>query len=393
MKSDETYNQGEAFHPDEELLRRYVQGELGPEESGKLEKRLDSEPVLREEFRQMKRIWDLSASMGDFRSIDAESDWNKLKKMISGVQDNLPDDIAAPEDEPSLDGEPALPAGSVPGHEQVGDARFSEHPENEFTIVPRLSPVARFIRIAAVFVLVAITAAMIYYYTGEGEYSNLKWVSLETGESIEELILPDGSVVTLNSGTKLSYPEEFKRKKRSVKLEGEAFFEVSPDPGKPFIITAGDQAGVEVLGTSFNLRTDPKNRKVFLNVVSGKVAFFPKGKRNSATLLEKDQHAVYEKGGISQPVSLDLNFLSWKTSVLEFDDTPLREVVEQLGRHYRKEIRIADPVLDALSLTGTYNKQSLEDIIYEIELVLEVTVTETGGVLELHPAGEVPVEE
>jgi ferric-dicitrate binding protein FerR (iron transport regulator) len=164
-----------------------------------------------------------------------------------------------------------------------------------------------------------------------------------------------------------------------VRLEGEGFFEIARNENSPFLVNAGDEAVVRVLGTSFNLRTDPENKKVFLNVLSGKVAFYPKGKKKEAGIIGRDEHAVCEKGAIVQDLNLDLNFLSWKTNILEFDNTPLPEVVEQLGRHYATEFSLIDAGLDTLALTGTYKQQSMEEVLDEISILLEIDFSEVDG--------------
>ena len=223
---------------------------------------------------------------------------------------------------------------------------------------------------------------MLYYYSGYGPLSKLDWITVNVQDQQEEVKLPDGSMVFLNTHSRLVYPVNFKGRKRTVKLDGEAFFEVESDV-KPFVVNVVNEASVEVLGTSFNLRTDPEKNQVILNVLTGKVALYPKGKKKRAKVVKQNEQAIYDKGRILPAISFDLNFLSWKTDNLVFENTPLTEVAEQLGRHYRKKFLIRDPGLNTLALTGTYKDQELEEVLEEIALVLEIDFEETDGKIQV----------
>jgi transmembrane sensor len=326
---------------DDTLLIKFLRGELSGEDSEAIRISIEADPAKREYLEQMERIWKLSGSIKDFQRIDTTKDWNSIHEKFG---------FSSPSAEPS---------------------RFNKSRSLAFMIV----------RLAALVLLLFASGFMIYYYTGNGAISRMEWTSFAAPDHTEEITLPDGSIVSLNAGSRLAYPVEFKGRKRTVELNGEAFFEVARNENKAFIIHVTDMATVEVLGTSFNLRTDPGKKKVLLNVLSGKVSFFPKGKRRQAIVLSKDERAEYHNGKIHQQFSLDLNFLSWKTRTLVFENTPLPQVMEQLGRHYHKEIIIRDPRVDALALTGTYKNQELEEVLEEIGLVLDIEIKETEGMI------------
>jgi transmembrane sensor len=102
---------------------------------------------------------------------------------------------------------------------------------------------------------------------------------------INEYILPDGSVVALNSNSKLVFPKQFKGDTREVTIEGEAFFDVKPNAEKPFIINAGN-AQVKVVGTSFNVCAYPETETVEVVVETGKVQVISKNNELTARLNE-----------------------------------------------------------------------------------------------------------
>ena len=103
--------------------------------------------------------------------------------------------------------------------------------------------------------------------------------------------LPDGSVVMLNSGSQISFPEQFKGDSREISLTGEAFFEVEHNPEIPFIVSMnGDK--VRVLGTSFNIRSYPEDSVVQVSVATGRVSYsIPSGE---SVMLLPDQLATYD---------------------------------------------------------------------------------------------------
>jgi transmembrane sensor len=328
---------------DDDLLIKFLRGELTGEDSEAIRISIETDPSKREYLEQMEKIWMLSGSIKDFQRIDTASDWKSIHERFG---------FSPPSAEPSV---------------------FHKNRRLAFPIV----------RVAALILLLFVSGFMIYYFTGNGAISRTKWTSLAAPDHMEEITLPDGSMVSLNAGSSLTYPVEFMGRKRTVKLNGEAFFEVARNENKTFIIHVSDMATVEVLGTSFNLRADPGKKKVLLNVLSGKVSFFPKGKRGQAIVLSRDEHAEYHNGKIHQQVSQDLNFLSWKTRILAFENTPLPQVLEQLGRHYHKEFIIRDTGVDTLALTGTYKNQELNEVLEEIGLVLDLEIMETDGMIQV----------
>ncbi|MBK7131283.1 MAG: FecR domain-containing protein [Bacteroidales bacterium] len=95
--------------------------------------------------------------------------------------------------------------------------------------------------------------------------------------------LPDGSKISLNRNSQLTYRENFGKKNRNVKLTGEAFFEIAPDASKPFIIDAG-KADVRVVGTSFNVITNNTESEVEVYVKTGKVILSDKSGSQSIAL-------------------------------------------------------------------------------------------------------------
>ena len=333
---------------DDDLLMKYLTGNLSPEESESFRLSIEADPASKTYVEELEKIWKSAGSIREFQSIDAAKDWQSMRDRFG---------FSA----------------------QVA----REHHPSRFT----RSMVYRMARAAAILLLVMASSFLIYYYTGNGRMSRLDWAAVEARDLPREVTLPDGSMASLNTGSRLEYPLQFKGRRRIVKLQGEAYFEVVRKEEKAFLVLVADQASVEVLGTSFHLREDPGKKRILLNVISGKVAFFPKGKKKDALVLGPDEHAQFSKGAVRQQVSYDLNFLSWKTRTIKFDNTPLPEVINQLARHFKQDFEILDAGIDTLTLTGTYKNQAFEDVLDEISLVLDIIFEESDGRIQVKTFG------
>jgi len=204
-----------------------------------------------------------------------------------------------------------------------------------------------------------------------------------TDQVLNTFTLPDGTLVTLNSDTKVFYPKKFGRKTREISIEGEAFFEVKPNKNKPFIIHAG-KAQIKVVGTSFSVSAYPDTKLVEVIVQTGKVQVMNKMTETLQTeeliLTPGDKGTlVYGSKTLQKTTNQDPNFLAWKTRNLIFKATSLREVIENLEKVYKVDIRLADPKLNELLLTAQFNNYPLDFILKVIETTFPIQVQEVNG--------------
>ncbi len=230
------------------------------------------------------------------------------------------------------------------------------------------------LRVAAVVVLLVLTGALSYVFLWHKQQPLTELAAAST--PVQSFMLPDGTVISLNSGSKLFFPASFSGDKREVTLEGEGYFEVKPDLTKPFIIHAG-KAQVKVLGTSFNVNAYPGFDKVEVIVDSGKVRVSPNDENTSETeeliLVPGERGILFNSDNrLAKSQNEDLNFLAWKTRSLTFRETPLKEVAESLGKAYQTTITLENGQMDTLCLTGHYNDYSLEEILAIISSALPV---------------------
>ncbi len=259
-----------------------------------------------------------------------------------------------------------------------------ENDENKVQIIEisKTRKITRILyRIAAIFII------------GIGIYT----VKTFTDKDIENVILAsntiindtlsDGSLITLNKSSKLTYPEEFKEDKREVVLEGEAFFDVERNEEKPFVIHAGI-GNIKVLGTSFNVKAYP-NDDIEVSVETGLVQLYhidditgdtssvfleagSKGILNNKTLkLEKNE-------------KINKNKFFWRNKTLIFEEAKLSKVIFLLEENYDITIELSNEEINDCLLTATFKNDKIEDILNIIaeSFSLELTKEEKTYLLE-----------
>jgi ferric-dicitrate binding protein FerR (iron transport regulator) len=222
-----------------DLIGKKLNGELTPEESSRFDDWLRSDASHEVLWKDAQRIWNVTGEIDLSFEADTETALSKIK--------------------------------TIPRPEQIADRK------------PFFTP----LRIAASLVLIVACAFLVSRFIEEKQpavtavvnppvpmpvFVETKMMTMSTTDSAISFFLPDSSHIYLNKNSSLTYPENFSGSIRGVKLSGEAFFDVTPDAQKPFVIEAGNTE-TRVVGTSFNIREDRTTGKVEVSVVSGKVKF------------------------------------------------------------------------------------------------------------------------
>ena len=211
--------------------------------------------------------------------------------------------------------------------------------------------------LAAASIIAIISIALFFYATSS--------VTLSTQlAEVKNITLSDGTLVTLNENSSLSYPRYF-FSKRNIELEGEAFFEVKHDAERPFKVQT-KQFLVNVLGTSFLVKS--LENTITVNVKSGKVAVKNRLSKDQLTLLG-GEGAQLVSGTLQKQTLRDENYLAWKTKELSFTDIPLGEVFRTLENYYH--VRITTDGTNPLNckVTTKFKNETLEDVLKELELL------------------------
>lgn len=186
--------------------------------------------------------------------------------------------------------------------------------------------------------------------------------------------LPDGSSVLLRKGSKLTYPEHFHKEKREIYLSGEAFFEISKDPKRPFYVFANEIV-TRVVGTSFTIRAFPGDKQVSVAVKTGKVVVSSTrghlsqrtgGAPPRETVLAPSQQAVFtgEKVSFIEPDPQRAersDTESIETVSFEYDETPFKVIVHELMSAYAINIVYDKTVLGDCPITASLGDVPLSE--------------------------------
>lgn len=204
----------------------------------------------------------------------------------------------------------------------------------------------------------------VYFYKEMDHYKQIpNIVSVNKGQRAG-ITLPDGTIVHLNSESKLTYTPDFNGKLREVVLEGEAFFEVTPNKEKPFIVKTS-VFDVEVLGTSFNVSVYNDENIVETALMEGKVKLTMQGCPSKPVYLTPSQKFIYSRSDRQGTISImegDTE-LAWKQGILAFSAEPLEEVFRKIERwygvtmHYDKESLVND------NFTGQFKMISIQEMM------------------------------
>lgn len=178
--------------------------------------------------------------------------------------------------------------------------------------------------------------------------------------------LPDSTLVYLNSASTLRYPSVFTGDTREINLCGEAYFDVTKDPGHKFIVSTPHHSKVEVLGTRFNLEAFDDMDEVITTLVEGKVEFtYRKAGDEQKMVMEPGQKTIYNRKNeeIRVKNTTGESELSWKDKKVIFDRTPLQEALRMLGKRYNVEFILKTSKYDKYTFTGTFTDQYVDEIL------------------------------
>ena len=334
------------------LIAKYLDGESSSGEIDEINKWRNSSPEHEIMFRQSEEAWRLAHVSRIHVRPDKEKVWGGIQKVIARRY-SLPVLMRAAGIAASV----ALVLGLALSHIMLGGRknRMPEHPQTITLYVP--------------------------------------------GGVCSKIILPDSTVVWLNSSSTISYPNSFDENSRTVELIGEAFFDVTHDKTKPFIIQSG-KLQVNVLGTSFNFKHYNEDSNAVLAVETGSVVLSV-GSTATTTVeagkyatvdsksLKTEVHNIPVAGASKKKDAPDSStttrmiaketytdqFSSWRDYRMIFRDEPICDVLNQLSRRYNAEFEIRGDEIKDYIYTATFGDLSLEDILELLKLSAPIDYT------------------
>lgn len=335
-----------------ELIGKSVSGNISGEERQQLQEWAQAQPENTALLEEMSQIWELSSGYVDAPlPLNTQQAWNRLETALS--------QNSGGEEE-----------------EQNPGARI-----RRFTL-------RRWRAIAAA---IGVLAVGLWFFRQENALlSNPKnWEIAATAPGEQKQIdLPDGSRVWLNADSRLEYHPDFK-KRRQIRLEGEAFFEVKRMEDTPFSVQTRTLKTI-VLGTSFNIRAYPEDAEILVSVRTGVVQLETKTSAAPKTAVVKAGAS-----GVFKPLAMELKVTettareagAWKEGYLQFDGVPMAEVALALERHFNISIRFTDPALASCTFHGSFEDPDLNEVLQVLTFALDLDIQERDGAYEVSGKG------
>ncbi len=327
----------------DEHIIAYLRNELSTEKRKEVENWAASSKDNKRYFNRIKFLWEHSVSDFKNAAIRPELVWNRIEYAVN----------------------------------QERSVR-----SRTFSVVYR-----NFSRIAAIAIIAFGIGFLTIRTVRQNQIPESEWILAHAATGSNEIILPDKSRVWLNAGSGISYPEKFRGRLREVKIEGEAYFEVTRKRSKPFVIQAGS-SGIRVLGTSFNVNHKHNAEKIIVTVLTGRIAFFESEKPENRIKLDAGEQGVYNtlNAELNKQVNTDDNFLSWKTGILIFDNTSLEDVCRDLSLHYMLTIVPSNAdILKAKSLSATFDNKTVEEVLNILSITLDISYKTDDEIITLFP--------
>ena len=321
------------------LCIKKLNNELTQKESDELSSWIDLSSDNKTEYENIKRIWEGTKLELLNLEINIDDEWNKLNSSISAQS-------------------------AIPKTKNI-ISRFIE----KFS-TPRLRPA-----LAVGSLIMIIIFSLLYYINLQPELIQL--TESTNNSETKRIILSDGSIVNLNSGSTIHYYEKFEEEQREIKLVGEAYFSVKKED-RPFIISTGN-ATTTVLGTEFNVWARDVETRV--TVREGKVRLSDNSKiQNKVILTDGEMSKVIENNAPTLPQKVDPNYrIGWLKGKLIFDRTPLLEITDELERTYDIDISIVDIDSRQYILTGSFDNEAIDTVLSKICLALDLKYVQDGA--------------
>ncbi|MFT4224307.1 MAG: FecR family protein [Dysgonomonas sp.] len=198
-------------------------------------------------------------------------------------------------------------------------------------------------------VVVTILSGLWYLHLTEKEESGMQTISVPAGQHIN-ITLPDGSNVWLNARTTIQYPISFGKKERLVKLDGEAYFDVTKNENCPFIVET-PKSKLEVLGTTFNVISYSNNNTYEVALIEGSV----KVNIGNEALTLAPQHKInIEDEKIKVTLIDDYNLYRWKEGLICFNKESFDEIIRKLEKSYDVKLIIQNTKIKDVLYTGKF---------------------------------------
>ena len=286
-----------------------------------------------------------------------------------------------------------LLSNTIPTDDLETEVALDRLKERLLNVVPQkrnslpLFSIYKWMRIAAVFLLL-FSVGFTFYYIGERTNHGQSMVisRLMTADGSKgRFVLPDSTVVWLNSNTLLEYPETFSSTSREVHLTGQAYFEVKRNEKVPFKVFAGEME-VEVLGTHFIVENYPHRSNLEAVLVEGSVKVSGCKMKNHSVVLTPGQLMCFDKstGRTDVQAVNTSDYISWIQDELTFDNTELANILVNIEKWYGIEIECLPQFAKSIHMSFSIRRgESLDEILKAMTLVAPIKYFWRNDVLNI----------
>jgi transmembrane sensor len=316
----------------DDLLVKHITGEATTTEVQEVEKWLADDEANRHYFEHFKLIWEESVQLADTAQVDEQAAWQRFQNRV-----------------------------------QTG----SFHPPKA-KVWSMNSPLLRAAVIAG---LVIGLAALTYFLFQNKPGKVIAMSNIHTNDVVKSDSLPDGSLVTLNKYSQVSFPEKFSKDKRVLQLSGEAFFKVKPDKKKPFEVHTNNVT-ITVVGTSFNVRSRGDTTEIIVETGVVEVAT-----EKQTVLLKAGQKAItgINEAILQKQTNTDQLYNYYRSKKFVCENTPLWKLVDKLNEAYEVQIIFGNEALRDLPLTTTFDNEPLDKILNILSTTFNISVVKEKG--------------
>lgn len=314
-----------ASHIDFDLLAKYLSNECSEAERSEVEHWKALHPDNQLEFDQFEQIWRVSESSE--LNIDVDQGWTNVSAKISGLQVDQP-----------------------------------AHKTSQTSL-----------RIAAGIALLVVSSLSIWFF------NQTDFVHLQATNEPVKFEFEDGSVVNLAANSELIYPEHFDGSNRTLSMTGQAYFEISKDASRPFIIET-ILGKITVVGTAFEVNANAELQVLTVEVAEGIVEVENTNKKQKQRVTAGQQCTVSAaRNEILVDSNLSADAFYWNDRTLKFKRTELASVVQTLHDLFQIDIRIEGEQIQGCKLTATFVDESAETMLEVIAATLKVELKKEGN--------------
>lgn len=297
----------------EELLQRYIRGEVSDEERRRIAQWLNENPANMREFLAMRKLYDISL-------------WQTKPK------------------EKTTHKKPLLPIRRI---------------------------VIEVLKTAAILLIGFF--AIKQFMLQEPEEIQMQTIHVPTGQRAE-LTLTDGTHVWLNSRSTLKFPERFSANTRNVELDGEGYFSVHHDPKRPFTVQTGKYA-IHVLGTEFNVKAYHNSPLFETALLKGRVEISSPDMPQQLR-LNPNEIATADHGVLKTSLIPNYNYFKWKEGLFCFEDESIQSLIEKLELYYDIQIDVQRSSLLQYRYSGKFRiKDGIDHVLKVLQLKHKFTYT------------------